>query len=108
MTREDGFCPDEYHDRLQVTVLQHSEEVITFYSDHFEVLSGDFGVLVFLYSVLLTKGTENVMAELNDVTEPLIHATYGYGSQGLINLMLTGRAIAHVFDNFQDVDGLSE
>lgn len=48
------------------------------------------------------------MAELLDASEPLIHNTYGYGSQGLINLMLTGRAVAHVWDDDQDIGGLSK
>lgn len=43
---------------------------------------------------------------MSDTSEPLIHNTYGYGSQALINLMLTGRAVAHVWDNDQDVGGL--
>lgn len=48
------------------------------------------------------------MAELLDTSEPLIHNEYGYASQALINLMLTGRAVAHVWDNDQDVGGLRE
>lgn len=54
------------------------------------------------------KGIEKVKIELSDTSESLIHDTYGYGSQGLINLMLTGRAVAHVWDNEQDVGGLSK
>jgi len=45
---------------------------------------------------------------MNDPTEPLIDGTYGYGSQSLINLMLTGRAVGHVWDHDQDVGGLSK
>lgn len=48
------------------------------------------------------------MAELLDTSEPLIHNTYGYGSQGLINVMLTGQAVPHVWDHDKDVGGLSE
>lgn len=47
------------------------------------------------------------MSELLDNSEPLIHNVYGYASQALINLMLTGRAVAHVWDNDKDVGGLS-
>lgn len=50
----------------------------------------------------------NVIAELLDTSEPLIHNTYGYGSQGLINLMLTGQAVPHVWDHDKDVGGLSK
>lgn len=49
-----------------------------------------------------------INTELSDTSEPLIHSTYGYGSQALINLMLTGRAVSYVWDNDQDVGGLSK
>lgn len=48
------------------------------------------------------------MDELLDTSEPLIHDTYGYAAQGLINLMLTGRAVPHVWDYDKDVGGLSK
>ncbi len=51
---------------------------------------------------------ENIISELLDTSEPLIHDTYGYASQGLINLMLTGQAVAHVWDHDKDVGGLSK
>lgn len=43
----------------------------------------------------------------SDTSDPLIDETYGYGSQSLINLMITGRAVTYVWDNVQDVGGLS-
>ncbi|KAM7348603.1 ubiquitin carboxyl-terminal hydrolase MINDY-3 homolog [Cochliomyia hominivorax] len=98
--------PEEYHKRLHVVHFNTIEEVEKYYTLNFEVLSGKYGVLLFMYTVLLTKGIENVNSELSDTSEPLIHNTYGYGSQALINLMLTGRAVAHVWDNDQDVGGL--
>lgn len=98
--------PEEYHKRLHVIHFNTIEEVEKYYTLNFEVLSAKYGVLLFMYTVLLTKGIENVNSELSDTSEPLIHNTYGYGSQALINLMLTGRAVAHVWDNDQDVGGL--
>lgn len=95
-----------YHSRLAVTTVERPEQVVEFYSQNFSVLSEQFGVLLVLYSVVLTRGVESVKAELNDTGEPLIDNTYGYGSQSLINLMLTGSATAHVFDNFEDVGGM--
>ncbi|XP_067635990.1 ubiquitin carboxyl-terminal hydrolase MINDY-3 homolog isoform X2 [Eurosta solidaginis] len=97
---------DAYHEGLQVLNFDTSDEVEKFYTENWQVLSGQYGVMLFLYSVLLTKKIENVISELSDTSEPLIHNTYGYGSQALINLMLTGRAVAHVWDNDQDVGGL--
>jgi len=45
---------------------------------------------------------------MSDPMEPMIDSIYGYGSQSLINLMLTGRAVSHVWDHDQDIGGLSE
>ena len=45
-------------------------------------------------------------SEISDLTDPLIHSTFGYGSQSLINLMLSGRAVSNVWDHDQDVGGL--
>jgi len=98
--------PDKFHERLIITDYETIEDVEKFYSDNYNVLSDRYGVLLFLYSVLFTKGIENVLNEISDTSEPLIHSSFGYGSQSLINLMLTGRAVAHVFDNDQDVGGL--
>ncbi|XP_054729030.1 ubiquitin carboxyl-terminal hydrolase MINDY-3 homolog [Anastrepha obliqua] len=97
---------DAYHEGLQVLNFESIEELEKYYTEHWQMLFGQYGVLLFLYSVLLTKNIENVISELSDTSEPLIHNTYGYGSQALINLMLTGRAVAHVWDNDQDVGGL--
>lgn len=107
ITQDNSRCSlEEFHRRLSVKCVNSLEEVEKFYADHFNVLSQQFGVLLFLYTVLLTKGIENVKSELSDTTEPLIHNTYGYGAQGLINLMMTGCAVSHVFDNVEDVGGL--
>jgi hypothetical protein len=46
--------------------------------------------------------------EISDLTDPLIHSIFGYGSQSLINLMLSGRAVSNVWDHDQDVGGLSK
>lgn len=95
-----------FYGQLTVTTIDQEDQLIQFYTQNFSVLSERFGVLLLLYSVMLTRGVENIKGELNDVTEPLIDNTYGYGSQSLINLMLTGAATAHVFDNVEDVGGM--
>lgn len=59
-------------------------------------------------SFVVLQKLANAIAELLDTSEPLIHNTYGYGSQGLINLMLTGQAVPHVWDHDKDVGGLSK
>ena len=44
------------------------------------------------------------MSEAGELIDPL----HGHGSQSLINLMLTGRGVNYVWDNEQDVGGLSK
>lgn len=100
------LTPEQFHDRLHTLHFDHISEVTRYYMDNYSQLSHTYGVLLFMYSVFLTKGIEQVTSDISDTSEPLIHSTYGYGAQSLINLMLTGRAVAHVWDNEQDVGGL--
>lgn len=95
-----------FHAHLRLHPLERVEDVEAFYFERVETLRETFGVLLLLYSVISTKGVEQIRSEMNDPTEPLIDGTYGYGSQSLINLMLTGRAVGHVWDHDQDVGGL--
>lgn len=46
---------DAYHEGLQVLNFDTIEEVEKYYTEHWQVLSGQYGVMLFLYSVLLTK-----------------------------------------------------
>lgn len=98
--------PDVFHDCLTITDYDAVEEIEKFFMDHYALLSNRYGVLLFLYSVLLTKGVDKLLSEIGDTSEPLIHSAFGYGSQSLINLFLTGRAVAHVFDLDQDIGGM--
>lgn len=100
------LTPERFHERLIIQDYETIEEVEKFYSENYSVLGNRYGILLFLYSVLFTKGIENVLNEISDTSEPLIHSAFGYGSQSLINLMLTGRAVQHVFDNDQDIGGM--
>lgn len=102
----EDYTPEKFHERLVIQDFETIEEVEKFYSENFTILSNRFGILLHLYSVLFTKGIENVLNEISDTSEPLIHSAFGYGSQSLINLMLTGRAVQHVFDHDQDIGGL--
>lgn len=128
---DESWSPEMFHERLCVTELEQIDDVEKYYAGNFHVLSEECGVLLLLYTVLLTKvsaseekqamferwvlnkvrfcfqGLESVNGEVSDTSEPLIHGTYGYGSQALINLMLTGYAVPYVWDNEQDVGGLS-
>ncbi|XP_044261466.1 ubiquitin carboxyl-terminal hydrolase MINDY-3 homolog isoform X1 [Tribolium madens] len=96
-----------FHEGLRIHVFQNVEEVRKYYIENINHLKSQYGILLFLYSVILTRGLEEVQSDnSNDTSEPLIDDTYGYGSQSLINLMITGRATTYVWDHEQDVGGL--
>lgn len=95
-----------FHSQLRTVSFESSEEVEAYYLERIDMLRETFGVLLFLYSVLCTKGIEALHSEITDPAEPFIDCEYGYGSQSLINLMITGRAVAHVWNYDQDICGL--
>ncbi|SBT37567.1 conserved Plasmodium protein, unknown function [Plasmodium ovale wallikeri] len=74
------------------------KDVIKFYLEHFIIFSSSTGVMSFLYSVILTRGINNIKNDMDDINHPLI-GIYGHCSQELVNLLLTGRACSNVFDN---------
>lgn len=97
-----------FHASLCTREMQTIAEVQAHFTERIDELQQRYGVLLFMYSVLLTKRLAVIEEELLDTSEPLIHEVYGYASQALINLMLTGRAVANVWDNEQNIGGLSK
>ncbi|XP_051922063.1 ubiquitin carboxyl-terminal hydrolase MINDY-3 isoform X2 [Hippocampus zosterae] len=72
----------------------------------FHTWRGCCGVLLFLYSVILTKGIENIRNEIQDTMEPLIDPVHGHGSQSLVNLLITGHAVSNVWDGDRECSGM--
>lgn len=95
-----------FHSSIRVVELNSCEELEIAVKEKAESFKEPFGVLLFLYSVLLTKGIDQIKNEKEDPNQPLIDGTHGHGSQSLINLLLTGRAVSNVWDNDKDVSGL--
>lgn len=101
--------------------FQQSLDCITFESKHdleealsemLPVLQGPFGVLIFTYSCVATRGPAAVTQDLGMDIEPLISMPFGHASVSLVNLLLTGVGTYHVHDGIQDVGmpllGISE
>ncbi|XP_035607210.1 ubiquitin carboxyl-terminal hydrolase MINDY-3 [Oncorhynchus keta] len=99
-----GF--ERFHSILQKRIVKSlselREEVVSLY----ESWKGRCGVLLFLYSVILTKRIENIRNEIEDTTEPLIDPVYGHGSQSLVNLLVTGHAVSNVWDGDRECSGM--
>ncbi|KAK2570214.1 Ubiquitin carboxyl-terminal hydrolase MINDY-3 [Acropora cervicornis] len=95
-----------FHSKLCQVHCHVSEDLTQVINKNIAMLEGRFGVLLFLYSILLTKGIESIKSEMEDVGEPLIDTNFGLGSQTLINLMLTGHSVSNVWDSNRDLSGL--
>ncbi|CAI5662492.1 unnamed protein product [Oreochromis niloticus] len=90
------------HKRTVMSVADLREEVLSLY----HTWRGCCGVLLFLYSVILTKGIENIRNEIQDTMEPLIDPVHGHGSQSLVNLLITGHAVSNVWDGDRECSGM--
>uniref|UniRef100_A0A3P8U0A7 Ubiquitin carboxyl-terminal hydrolase MINDY n=1 Tax=Amphiprion percula TaxID=161767 RepID=A0A3P8U0A7_AMPPE len=98
---ESSQQPQE-HKRTVMSVSDLREEVLSLY----HTWRGCCGVLLFLYSVILTKGIENIRNEIQDTMEPLIDPVHGHGSQSLVNLLVTGHAVSNVWDGDRECSGM--
>lgn len=56
----------------------------------------------------LSQSVQTVREEMGDLGESLIDVTQGHGGQGLINLLITGRASPYVWDGIKNVGGLGK
>ncbi|XP_055285274.1 ubiquitin carboxyl-terminal hydrolase MINDY-3 isoform X3 [Moschus berezovskii] len=99
-----GF--ERFHALIQKRSFRSLTELRDAVLDQYSMWGNKFGVLLFLYSVLLTKGIENIKNEIEDSSEPLIDPVYGHGSQSLINLLLTGHAVSNVWDGDRECSGM--
>ena len=82
---------------LHLTRVGRIEEVTAFWTSHLPQLHSPLGVLPFVYSVLLTRGLEQLRADMDDPSSFLV-GNFGHSSQELVNLMMIGRAVTNVFD----------
>eukprot|EP00026_Physarum_polycephalum_P001015 Phypoly_transcript_01016.p1 GENE.Phypoly_transcript_01016~~Phypoly_transcript_01016.p1 ORF type:complete len:561 (-),score=69.04 Phypoly_transcript_01016:94-1776(-) len=62
------------------------------------------GVLLFVYSAILSRGAANVRADM-DVSDTPLLAPHKYCSQELVNLLTMGKASSNVFDGTLNMDG---
>ncbi|KAM8982279.1 ubiquitin carboxyl-terminal hydrolase MINDY-3 [Antechinus flavipes] len=99
-----GF--ERFHSLIHKKSFKSFPELKEAIWDQYSMWANKFGVLLFLYSVILTKGIENIKNEIEDSTEPLIDPVYGHGSQSLINLLLTGHAVSNVWDGDRECSGM--
>ncbi|XP_057490419.1 uncharacterized protein LOC130776257 [Actinidia eriantha] len=69
------------------------------------VFRSRMGAMLFLISALLSRGLDSVQADRDDPSQSLVTAPFGHASQEIVNLLLCGEAVAHVFDGRMDLGG---
>lgn len=69
--------------------------------------TSDSGVILLLYSLLLTRTVEYIQQDDMDECVPLV-ARFGHCTQELLNLCLTGEAVTNVFDGIKYIGGDGE
>lgn len=62
-----------------------------------------FGIIQFLYSLVLSRGIDEIRRDMDDVNNHLI-GDFGYCTQEMVNLVLVGKAISNVFDDSITLD----
>ncbi|XP_020281117.1 ubiquitin carboxyl-terminal hydrolase FAM188A homolog isoform X2 [Pseudomyrmex gracilis] len=107
IARQATLDSERFHSQLRIFTTSNIDDVEDFFTERIGILKDQYGILLLLYTVMCTKGVSGICVEMSD-SEPMIDSTYGYGSQSLINLMLTGRAVSNVWDHDQDVGGLKK
>ncbi|KAL4494059.1 hypothetical protein ABPG72_016015 [Tetrahymena utriculariae] len=69
-----------------------------------EELIGNYnnGIINFLYSVLITKGVDNIANSMDTKYNSLI-GNYGHATQELVNLLITGESTSNCFDGIKEL-----
>uniref|UniRef100_A0A0C3TJK1 Deubiquitinating enzyme MINDY-3/4 conserved domain-containing protein n=1 Tax=Guillardia theta (strain CCMP2712) TaxID=905079 RepID=A0A0C3TJK1_GUITC len=66
------------------------------------------GLACFLYSAILSRGPSNVHKDMESFDANVkLMGQHNYCSQEMVNLLLVGKAVPHVFDGTKELDGLT-
>ncbi|ESO13061.1 hypothetical protein HELRODRAFT_63809 [Helobdella robusta] len=97
---------EKFHKLISSKKISGRENLKLDMTNHLKLFYSTYGCLLFLYSILFTKGLGRLKEEISDVDESLIDPVYGHGTQSLINLLITGKAVSYVWDNVKEVSEL--
>ncbi|KAM7518703.1 hypothetical protein LguiB_017665 [Lonicera macranthoides] len=90
---------------LRVTAYTSRSSAIQRLESMLPVFRSRMGAMLFLISALLSRGLDSVQADRDDPSQPLVTAPFGHASQEIVNLLLSGQAVANVFDGKMDLGG---
>ncbi|XP_055833500.1 uncharacterized protein LOC129902324 [Solanum dulcamara] len=90
---------------LIINTYTSSEDALQRLQALLPVFRSRMGAMLFLISSLLSHGMDSVQADRDDPSQPLVTAPFGHASQEIVNLLLSGEAVANVFDGRMDLGG---
>eukprot|EP00037_Helgoeca_nana_P009995 m.87662 g.87662 ORF g.87662 m.87662 type:complete len:459 (-) comp19942_c0_seq5:3419-4795(-) len=93
----------ELHTSVRFDAYDDRASAATALRAGFEQYRGVYGVLLFLYSAVATRGVDVIEADQGLEVDSLISLPFGHANQSLVNLMVIGAAVPHVHDGIQDV-----
>lgn len=99
------FRADEFIETLSLYTFVDIDDLTNFMkqvTSQFE-LDGLGGVVLSLYSVLLSRKIECVKDDMDVPTSKLMGA-HGYCTQEMVNLYISGRAVSNVFNDVMELD----
>ncbi|XP_052034688.1 inactive ubiquitin carboxyl-terminal hydrolase MINDY-4B [Apodemus sylvaticus] len=100
------YSSDNFMERLQLFEFSEKEATEKFVYDHLQCFKGEgsYGVILFLYSLVLSRTFERLQKDLDTTTTHLLQSQAGLVlcRQAVLNLILTGRASPNVFNSYEE------
>ncbi|XP_077979165.1 putative ubiquitin carboxyl-terminal hydrolase MINDY-4 [Glandiceps talaboti] len=99
------YKPDQLTETLVLNTFTKYDELVDFISGNVGVFESDdcAGVILLLYSALLSRTIDNVIGDMDEPTNKLM-GQHGYCTQEMVNLLLTGTAVSNVFNDVIHLD----
>ena len=97
----DGF--DQLHAQMRFKTVTERVQLEHSLLSIMNQLQGSYGVVLFMYSCVATRGPDAVREDMGMDVEPLISMPFGHASLSLVNLLLAGISTPHVHNGVQDV-----
>jgi len=88
----------------ELITIDSVEEAVVFVEASLDLFQSSGGVLCFLYSLVSTRGVENIRDDMDDASTGLT-GQFGHCTQELLNLLLVGKATSQVHDGDVDLGG---
>ncbi|KAK3592961.1 hypothetical protein CHS0354_023182 [Potamilus streckersoni] len=99
------FRSDDLIETIMIYTFKDFDDLLAFVKQniHQFELDGYCGVVLSLYSVILSRTVDGVREDMDEPGGQLMGA-HGYCSQDMVNLYLTGRAVSNVFNDVVELE----